>query len=162
MDSKWFQQSLFSESLITALGETSKVTLQTNKGKIVLQLLTKDAPATVTQFINLVKAGYYKDKVFHRVVPNFVVQTGCARGDGWGGFEVSVASEFSKTQYNTEGMVGMASAGKDTESTQLFITHCPTIHLDGNYTIFAKVVQGMDVVHQLQVGDKIENAVLEN
>lgn len=149
-------------SLIKALGETAKVSLQTNKGKIVLQLLTKDAPATVTQFVNLVKAGYYKDKTFHRVVPNFVVQTGCARGDGWGGFDVSVASEFSKVRYTTEGMVGMASAGKDTESTQFFITHCPTIHLDGNYTIFAKVVQGMDIVHKLQVGDKIENAVLEN
>lgn len=143
--------------LINALGEKPKVTIKTNKGKIVLELLPKEAPATVMQFIQLVKANYYNGKAFHRVVPNFVAQTGCSRGDGWGGFDVSVVSEFGKTDYDQAGRVGMASAGKDTESTQFFITHSPTIHLDGNYTIFAQVVEGMDVVHQLTVGDVMES-----
>jgi cyclophilin family peptidyl-prolyl cis-trans isomerase len=142
--------------LINALGEHPKVTIKTNKGKIVLELYPKDAPATVMQFIQLVKANYYNGKAFHRVVPNFVAQTGCSRGDGWGGFDVSVVSEFSELEYDKAGRVGMASAGKDTESTQFFITHAPTIHLDGNYTIFAQVVEGMDIVHQLTVGDVME------
>jgi cyclophilin family peptidyl-prolyl cis-trans isomerase len=107
------------------------------------------------QFVHLVKSGYYNNKKFHRVVPNFVAQAGCPRGDGWGGFDVNVVSEFSMLRYIREGRVGMASAGKDTESAQFFITHAPTIHLDGNYTIFAQVIEGMNVVHKLEIGDNM-------
>jgi cyclophilin family peptidyl-prolyl cis-trans isomerase len=138
---------------INALGNNPKVAIETNKGKIVLELYPKEAPATVMQFVHLVKAGYYNNKRFHRVVPNFVIQSGCPRGDGWGGFDVNVVSEFSMLRYIREGRVGMASAGKDTESAQFFITHAPTIHLDGNYTIFAQVVEGMNVVHKIEMGD---------
>ena len=121
-----------------------------------LKLHPEAAPATVTQFVHLAKAKYYDNKPFHRVVPNFMVQGGCSRGDGYSGFDVTVVSEFSsKIRYHDEGWVGMASAGKDTESTQFFITHAPAPHLDDNYTIFAKVIEGMDIVHQLEVGDKI-------
>ena len=90
----------------------------------------------------------------NRVVPNFVVQGGCPRGDGWGSEDYSIRSEFSMRRYTT-GSVGMASAGKDTEGTQWFITHSPTPHLDGRYTIFAEVSHGMDVVDQLEVSDTI-------
>jgi len=138
---------------INALGEKPKVAIETNKGRILLELYPKEAPATVMQFVQLVKAGYYNSKYFHRVVPNFVAQAGCPRGDGWGGFDVNVVSEFSMLRYIREGRVGMASAGKDTESAQFFITHAPAIHLDGNYTIFAQVVEGMNVVHKLEIGD---------
>lgn len=142
--------------LIRALKANNKINIQTSKGNITLKLLLDVAPATITQFINLVKAGYYNGKVFHRVIPNFVAQGGCSRGDGWSGFNVTVRSEFSPTaNYHKEGMVGMASAGKDTESAQFFITHAPALHLDGNYTIFAKVTKGMDIVHKLEVGDAI-------
>jgi cyclophilin family peptidyl-prolyl cis-trans isomerase len=140
---------------INALGSKPKVSIETNKGKIVLELYPKEAPATVMQFVHLVKAGYYNNKKFHRVVPNFVAQAGCPRGDGWGGFDVNVVSEFSMLRYIREGRVGMASAGKDTESAQFFITHAPTIHLDGNYTIFAQVIEGMNVVHKLEIGDNM-------
>lgn len=144
--------------LIKALKNKRKVTIKTTKGTILLDLRPDVAPATVTQFVHLAKAKYYDNKPFHRIVPNFVAQGGCSRGDGWSGFDVTVMSEFNPfVNYNDEGWVGMASAGKDTESAQFFITHCPTLHLDGNYTIFAKVVSGMNVVHQLQVGDLIES-----
>lgn len=141
--------------MLKALGDKPQATLTTSRGNIVLELYPQQAPATVTQFVQLAKAGFYNNKTFHRVVPNFVAQAGCPRGDGWGGFQVAIPSEFSTLHYWNEGMVGMASAGKDTESTQFFITHSPTIHLDGNYTVFGKVVSGMDIVHNLQVGDSI-------
>jgi len=145
---------------INALGPKPKVAITTNKGRIVLELYPKDAPATVMQFVQLVKAGYYNNKYFHRVVPNFVVQGGCPRGDGWGGFDVNVVSEFSMLRYTEAGRVGMASSGKDTESAQFFITHAPAIHLDGRYTIFAQVVEGMNVVHLLEIGDLMQKVEL--
>lgn len=144
--------------LISVLKDDRTVTINTSKGAVVIQLHPSAAPATVTQFVHLAKAKYYDNKAFHRVVPNFVAQGGCSRGDGWSGFDVTVVSEFSSDlRYHDEGWVGMASAGKDTESAQFFITHSPTPHLDGNYTIFAKVVKGMNIVHQLEVGDQIRS-----
>lgn len=147
--------------LIRVLQDKPTIIIETNKGTIVLELQPKIAPATVTQFVQLAKAKYYDNKFFHRVVPNFVVQGGCSRGDGWSSFNLTVASEFNKdVNYDEEGWVGMASAGKDTESAQFFITHSATPHLDGYYTIFAKVVKGMDVVHNLHLGDRIINVHL--
>lgn len=136
-----------------------KVLIQTTKGDITLVLFLDEAPGSVVNFVKLVKDNYYDGKIFHRVVPNFVIQTGCNRGDGFGGEDYSIRSEFSKRKYKA-GSVGMASAGKDTEGTQWFITHSPTPHLDGRYTIFAEVVSGMDVVHKIEVGDKIVKASL--
>jgi cyclophilin family peptidyl-prolyl cis-trans isomerase len=128
--------------------------VETTKGKIILQLLVEEAPGSVANFVALLRQQYFDGKVFHRVVPNFVVQTGCSRGDGYGSEDYSLRSEFSLTRYR-EGAVGMASAGKDTEGTQWFISHSPTPHLDGRYTIFAQVVEGMEVVKSIGVGDKI-------
>ncbi|WP_187260941.1 peptidylprolyl isomerase [Pontibacter beigongshangensis] len=130
------------------------VTIRTGKGDIQLQLLVEDAPGTVANFVELTQQGFFNGLSFHRVVPNFVVQGGDKRGDGWGSSDYAIRSEFTLLRFR-EGSVGMASAGKDTESNQWFITHSPTPHLDGRYTIFAKVVQGMEVVHQLEVGDAI-------
>ncbi|MFK7798914.1 MAG: peptidylprolyl isomerase [Aureispira sp.] len=142
--------------LIRVLKDKPNITMQTSKGSVVLELHPHWAPATVTQFVQLAKAKYYDNKLFHRVVPNFVAQGGCSRGDGWSSFNITIASEFHQNaNYHEEGWIGMASAGKDTESAQFFITHSATPHLDGNYTIFAKVVKGMDVVHDLQLGDRI-------
>lgn len=132
-----------------------KVHIQTEKGEIVLRLLVEEAPGSVSNFLQLIEQGFYSDFVFHRVVPAFVIQDGCPRGDGWGSPENAfVRSEFYPRSYG-EGLVGMASAGKDTESSQWFITHNPTPHLDGRYTIFAEVESGMEVVHQIAVGDQI-------
>lgn len=126
-----------------------------------MQLFVEEAPGSVVNFVKLVNSGYYNNKYFHRVVPNFVIQTGCNRGDGFGSEDYSIRSEFSQRKYKT-GSVGMASAGKDTEGTQWFITHSPTPHLDGKYTIFAEVISGMDVVHKIEVGDSIIEAHLIN
>ena len=139
---------------VKAIPRDQQVRIQTSKGDIIIQLLVEEAPGSVANFLQLTNSGYFNGKNFHRVVPNFVIQGGCNRGDGWGSEDYSIRSEFSRRKYK-EGSVGMASAGKDTEGTQWFITHSPTPHLDGRYTIFAEVVSGMDVVHQMAVGDQI-------
>lgn len=145
---------------IEAIDKEQIVKISTDKGVIKLRVLVNDAPGSVVNFVELAKAGYYNGKNFHRVVPNFVIQGGCNRGDGYGGEDYSIRSEVPNLRYE-EGSVGMASAGKDTEGTQWFITHSPTPHLDGSYTIFAKVTEGMDVVHKMEVGDKINTIELE-
>lgn len=141
-------------SLVKTIPKDQKVLIKTAKGDIVIQLLVEEAPGSVSNFVQLVNSQYFNAKNFHRVVPNFVIQGGCNRGDGWGSEDYSIRSEFSTRRY-TEGSVGMASAGKDTEGTQWFITHSPTPHLDGRYTIFAIVTEGMNVVHSMEVGDGI-------
>lgn len=145
---------------VVSLPAEPLVTITTSKGDITMKLYTEHAPGSVVNFIALAKQGFYNGKTFHRVVPNFVVQTGCPRGDGWGNIEHTIRSEFAPLTY-VEGTVGMASAGKDTEGSQWFITHSPTPHLDGGYTIFAQVVEGMEVVHLLGIGDKIERVVVK-
>ncbi len=143
------------------LGENPKAVIRTTKGDITLDLFPRDAPGSVINFINLAKSGYYEGIRFHRVVPNFVIQAGCDRGDGWGGGTYSMRTEISELEYE-EGSVGMASSGRDTESTQWFITHFPTHHLDGDYSIFARVTDGMNVVHEIEVGDAIESVEIIN
>ncbi|RMD68473.1 MAG: peptidylprolyl isomerase [Bacteroidetes bacterium] len=139
----------------------TRVTLGTNKGDIVLELLPTLAPGTVASFRQLVRDGYYNGKTFHRVVPNFVIQGGCPRGDGYGSLDFSLRSELPWVHYDRAGYVGMASAGNHTEGVQFFITHSPTPHLDGNYTIFARVVQGQNVFDAIAVGDRIERVVVQ-
>lgn len=124
-----------------------------------LTLLVEEAPGSVANFVDLVNQNYFDGRFVHRVVPNFVIQTGCNRGDGFGSEAYSIRSEFSLRRYE-EGSVGMASAGKDTEGTQWFITHSPTHHLDGSYTLFANVESGMDAVHKMEVGDKIISVLM--
>jgi cyclophilin family peptidyl-prolyl cis-trans isomerase len=133
----------------------------TTKGEIKMQLMARNAPATVANFVKLSKSGFFTGKTFHRVVPNFVVQTGCIRGDGYGSMDFNIRSELSPLHYETEGYVGMASAGVHTESSQWFITQSPAMHLDPNYTIFAKVVSGMNVVNLLGVGDVVQSVVIQ-
>ncbi|NIM13367.1 MAG: hypothetical protein GTO45_14735 [Candidatus Aminicenantes bacterium] len=140
--------------LVTSISPNQRIRIKTTRGDITIQLKINDAPSSAANFIRLVKQDFYKKSVFHRVVPNFVIQDGCPRGDGWGGPTFTIGSEFGPLYYE-EGSVGMASAGKDTEGSQWFITHSPTPHLDGRYTIFAKVVDGMEIVHQIEVGDGI-------
>lgn len=145
--------------LLQHLPADQKVKIVTDKGEIILHLLVNEAPGSVANFVNLVSQHYFDGKNFHRVVPNFVIQGGCNRGDGFGSEDYSIRSEFGMRRYG-EGSVGMASAGKDTEGTQWFITHSPTPHLDGRYTIFATVLQGMETVHAMEAGDKIVRAAL--
>ncbi len=141
-------------STLESLNASSKVMIETSKGTITLQLLRDDAPFTVLNFVKLARKHFYDGLQFHRVVPNFVIQGGDPRGDGWGGPGYAIRSEYSFARFG-RGMVGIASAGKDTEGCQFFITHIPTPHLDGRYTIFARVMDGQDVVDRIQIGDTI-------
>lgn len=146
-------------ALVQTIPVGQKVTLTTTKGTIVLELKVAEAPGSVASFVALLNKHFYDGLYFHRVVPDFVAQGGDPRGDGSGSTPYNLRSEFAQLHYGA-GAVGLASAGKDTESCQFFFTHQPTPHLDGRYTIFAQVVRGMDVVKQLEIGDKILMAKL--
>ena len=140
--------------------DTVVVRMRTSAGTVVLELYPVVAPFTVASFLKLASQRFFDGITFHRVVPNFVVQGGDPRGDGWGGPGYSIRSEFSLLRYE-RGMIGMASAGKDTEGSQFFITHSPQPHLDGRYTIFGRVRTGMEVVDRIQVGDIITHVDVE-
>ncbi|MBS1517917.1 MAG: peptidylprolyl isomerase [Bacteroidetes bacterium] len=150
----------FDRNYIDRLQEKKNVTIRTNKGDIRIELFPGTAPMTVLNFLKLSEKGFYNGTVFHRVVPNFVIQGGDPTGTGYGGPGYSIRSEFSPLEYET-GMLGMASSGKDTEGSQFFITHSATPHLNGKYTIFGKVTGGMDVVDKIMVGDLIEEVIVE-
>lgn len=149
----------FDWDYLEGLKNKTLVTIVTNKGNIKIELLPDVAPFTVMNFLKLSEKNYYDGTVFHRVVPNFVIQGGDPTGTGYGGPGYSIRGEYSPMTYE-EGMVGMASSGKDTEGSQFFITHSATPHLDGRYTIFGKVIDGMDVVDEIMVGDRIEDIVV--
>jgi cyclophilin family peptidyl-prolyl cis-trans isomerase/HEAT repeat protein len=131
-------------------------TVNTDKGAFKLELLPEDAPLTVDNFVELARRGFFNNISFHRVVPNFVVQGGDPRGDGNGGPGYQIRCEINEARYG-RGAVGMALSGKDTGGSQWFITHSPQPHLDGGYTIFARVVEGMETVDRITRGDRIRS-----
>jgi cyclophilin family peptidyl-prolyl cis-trans isomerase/HEAT repeat protein len=143
---------------LQALGDRPRLVLETDRGRIVAILAPGEAPLTVGAMARLANEGRYDDTPFHRVVPNFVAQGGdVARGDGSGGPGYRLRTELTRIPF-LRGTLGMASSGKDTEGSQFFITHTPQPHLDSGYTAFGWVVEGMDVVDLLQVGDRIHTA----
>ena len=137
-------------------------TLETDKGKIVLELSPDKAPMTVASFVNLIQRGYYDGVTFHRVVPDFVIQGGDPTGTGRGGPGYQFADEFDPSLRHTgPGILSMANAGPATNGSQFFITLSPTPHLDGKHSVFGKVTSGMDVVLKIKAGDKIIKATVE-
>ena len=146
--------------ILKGLQNGATATVKMAKGTIKMQLFTQNAPISVSNFVSLARSGFFNGKAFHRVVANFVVQTGCPRGDGYGSLDYTIATELSPMHYDMEGLVGMASVGNHTECSQWFITHSPTLHLDTNYTIFAKVIEGMSLVQQIEMGDVIESVTI--
>lgn len=131
-----------------------RVNIETSKGDIILELFPNKAPVTVANFISLIQKGFYDSIYFHRVIPGFVIQGGDPRGDGWGGPGYSIPCEYNDTFF-ARGILGMAHAGKDTGGSQFFITQLPQPHLNGRYTAFGKVIEGMDVVDQIMLYDYI-------
>lgn len=146
--------------LLESLGAQPRLELTMDAGKVTIALWPTVAPGSVANLAQLAKDGFLKDNAFHRVVANFVIQGGSPSGDAYGSLDYSIRSELSPIHYDMEGMLGMASAGRDTEGTQFFLTHSPTLHLDGRYTVFGKVESGMDIVHEIQQGDRIRAARL--
>ncbi|MGI4875210.1 MAG: peptidylprolyl isomerase [Janthinobacterium lividum] len=140
--------------LVQRIPVGQRVRIITTQGVVVLELKVVEAPGSVASFVQLVQQHFYDGLYFHRVVPDFVAQGGDPRGDGSGSTPYTLRSELAPLTYG-EGVMGLASAGKDTESCQFFFTHQPTPHLDGRYTIFAQVVSGIDVVQRLEIGDKM-------
>ena len=126
----------------------------TDRGRIVIKFFREEAPLTTSNFIRLALSDFYDGLSFHRVVPNFVIQDGCPRSDGWGGPGYVIRCEYNKLHYS-RGMVGMAHVGKDTGGSQFFITQSPQPHLDGKYTIFGEVIEGLDVIDKILPGDRI-------
>jgi cyclophilin family peptidyl-prolyl cis-trans isomerase/HEAT repeat protein len=144
------------QRVMARMDKRVRAVVTTDKGSFTIELLPEDAPLTVDNFVQLARRGYFNNINFHRVVPNFVVQGGDPRGDGNGGPGYQIRCEINEVQYLT-GAVGMALSGKDTGGSQWFVTHSPQPHLDGGYTVFARVVEGMDVIGKIARGDKIRN-----
>lgn len=128
--------------------------IHTAGGDITIELAAPDAPLTVANFITLAERGYFNGFRWHRVVPNFVLQDGDPRGDGSGGPGYSIRDEFNQIRY-LRGTVGMALDGPDTGGSQYFIAHAPQPHLDGNYTVFGRVVEGMEIADAIVQDDAI-------
>ncbi|MDH3592371.1 MAG: peptidylprolyl isomerase [Planctomycetota bacterium] len=137
----------------------ARVRLETTRGVIEMVLLPDEAPAHCVNMAALCRDGFYDGLSWHRVVGNFVIQGGCPRGDGWGGPGYVLPDEIGTRPY-VRGTVGMPKSGDDTGGCQIFITHLPTPHLDGRYTVYAQVVSGLEVIDRIRVGDKIKKATL--
>lgn len=129
--------------------------IETRYGVIEVALNVVEAPLTTANFADLARSGFFNGLRLHRVVPNFVVQTGDPRGDGHGGPGYTIVDELSPLPF-VRGTVGMALSWADTGGSQFFITHSPQPHLDGRYTVFGQVVRGMEVVDRLGPDDVIE------
>jgi peptidyl-prolyl cis-trans isomerase B (cyclophilin B) len=132
-----------------------QVTIETTKGKIVLELAEDDAPNTVANFISLAEKGYFDGLLFHRVLANFMIQGGDPKGTGTGGPGYVIADEFSPRLKHTRGVISMANAGPNTGGSQFFITHVATPWLDGKHAVFGKVTAGLEVVDAIRQGDKM-------
>lgn len=128
-------------------------TLHTDKGDIVIQLFPDKAPLAVNSFVFLAQQGWFNGVTFHSVIPGFIAQAGDPSGTGQGNPGYFFNNEISDLKFDKPGMVGMANSGTDMNGSQFFITFAPAQHLDGKYTIFGQVIQGMDVVENLTPRD---------
>lgn len=144
---------------ISRIGKRVQADVATSSGAFTIELLPENAPLTVDNFIQLATRGYFNGVRVHRVVPNFVIQDGDPRGDGNGGPGYQIRCEINQVPYD-RGAVGMALSGKDTGGSQWFVTHSPQPHLDGGYTVFGRVVRGMNVVDAIARGDTINKIVI--
>jgi cyclophilin family peptidyl-prolyl cis-trans isomerase len=133
--------------------------IETNKGTIKFTLYEDDAPITTANFIGLAEQGFYDGLTFHRVEPGFVIQGGDPHGNGTGGSNKTIKLEVSpKLKHGEAGAVAMArSSSPDSASSQFYITLAPTPFLDGNYAVFGRVTEGLEVAQQIRVGDQMKS-----
>ena len=153
------------------------VHIQTEKGDMVAELFEKDAPGSVANFVGLVtgtkewtdprtgqkvRRPFYDGLTFHRVVPNFVIQGGCPKGNGTGGPGYHIKCEtVGNPHKHKRGALSMAHAGKDTGGSQFFVCHSAPAHLDGRHTVFGQVIKGLEVIDAIQPGDKMLKVWIE-
>lgn len=140
-----------------------KAEIHTKKGVMKIEFFEKDAPNTVDNFISLAKKGFYDGLTFHRVIPDFVIQGGCPKGNGTGGPGYHIDCELEgDNQYHDRGVLSMAHAGRNTGGSQFFICHSRTntAHLDRNHTVFGKVVEGLEVIDEISQGDVMEKVTV--
>lgn len=138
--------------------------IETSKGAIRLRLFPDKAPLTVANFVNLAGRGFYKNLPFHRVLPDFMIQGGCPRGDGTGGPGYQFEDEFvPDRRHDKPGILSMANAGPQTNGSQFFITHVPTPWLDGKHTVFGEVMsrEDQEVVNRIAQNDTIVHITIE-
>jgi cyclophilin family peptidyl-prolyl cis-trans isomerase len=145
-------------SIITGCSKEDKMTknrhaiIETSMGTIEVELFEDKAPNTTANFIKLAEKGFYNNVIFHRVIPNFMVQTGDPKGDGTGGPGYFIKDEFGPgLKHSKPGMLSMANAGPNTGGSQFFITTIPTPWLDGKHAIFGQVVKGQEVVDNISM-----------
>ncbi len=141
-------------------GKKYTATIETEKGKLVLELFAKDAPVTVNNFVFLARDGFYDGSTFHRVIPGFMAQGGDPTGTGRGTPGYRFQDEFSQRS-NVAGALSMANAGPNTNGCQFFITYTPQPALDGRHTVFGKLIEGMDVLKKLTPRDPVQNPKFE-
>ena len=144
---------------LARIGRKVRAVVTTSKGSFTIELLPSEAPLTVDNFVQLAQRKYFQGVTIHRVVPNFVIQDGDPRGDGNGGPGYQIRCEINEVPYD-RAVLGMALSGKDTGGSQWFVTHAPQPHLDGGYTVFGRVVAGMDVVDKIVRGDVVQSVVI--
>ncbi|OGV65661.1 MAG: peptidylprolyl isomerase [Lentisphaerae bacterium RIFOXYC12_FULL_60_16] len=138
-------------------------TIETSRGNIELELFAQHAPKTVNNFVFLAKQKFYDGVVFHRVIANFMVQTGDPTGTGRGGPGYRFEDEFKGNPLKHERcVISMANAGPGTNGSQFFITHSPQPHLDGKHTVFGKVTTGQSVVDAIRQGDIMTRITIQD
>ena len=141
--------------------KTAKI--ETNRGTIELELFAEQAPKTVANFEKLAGDGFYDGLTFHRVIDNFMIQTGCPKGTGTGGPGYTFEDEFNDDLlHDGPGVLSMANAGPNTNGSQFFITHVPCPHLNGRHSVFGKVLAGQDIVDSIAQGDVMEKVTVED
>lgn len=135
---------------------TKTATIETSKGTIKLVLYFDKTPKTCANFEKLAKSGFYNGLTFHRVIPDFMIQGGCPKGDGTGGPGYQFEDEFrADLKHDGPGVLSMANSGPNTNGSQFFITHVATPWLDNKHTVFGRVTAGQDVVNAIRQNDRI-------
>ncbi len=138
-------------------------TIETNRGTIKLDLFADKTPKTVANFEKLAKQGFYNGLKFHRVIADFMIQTGCPKGTGTGDAGYKFADEFHPDlKHKGPGVLSMANAGPNTNGSQFFITHVATPWLDGKHSVFGQVTSGQDVVNAIKQGDVMNKVTVED
>jgi peptidyl-prolyl cis-trans isomerase B (cyclophilin B) len=136
-------------------------TIETNRGNIRVELYDDKVPKTVANFETLVKKGFYDGLKFHRVIPDFMIQTGCPQGTGRGGPGYNFKDEFHPDlKHDGPGVLSMANSGPNTNGSQFFITHVATPWLDGKHSVFGRVLEGQDIVDAIKQGDTMKKVTI--